>query len=155
MNKNTILGALLASSALATNWNERTGRYLEYNARHGKNYATLEEFAMREARYVANDDRISAFNAEEHSWTIGHNKFSDWTTEEYENMLMKDRQEIHPEGAAVNIKSSRSASYATSDHLDSYTCDDCSADVVNVEWSGDASGLGTSVYPNFPIRDQD
>jgi hypothetical protein len=126
---------------------------LEYNARHGKNYATLEEFVTREARYVANDDRISAFNAEDHSWTIGHNKFSDWTTEEYENMLMKDRQESHQNGV-TNRQSSRSASYATSDHLDSYTCGDCSSDVVNVEWAGDASGLGTSIYPNFPTRDQ-
>lgn len=109
---------------------------------------------MREARYVANDDRITAFNAEEHSWTIGHNKFSDWTTEEYQNMLMKDRQETHP-GAAINRQSSRSASYATSDHLDSYTCSDCTASVVNVEWAGDASGNGDSIYPNFPTRDQE
>ena len=85
--------ALLASSTLANkarDWNTQTGRYLEYNARHGKSYATLEEFTMREARYVANDDRIATFNAEDHSWTLGHNKFSDGTTEEYKAMLMSD-----------------------------------------------------------------
>jgi len=54
---------------------------------HGKSYLTLEEFATRQALYSETDALIKAHNATESSFTLGHNKFSDYTEHERSQML--------------------------------------------------------------------
>ena len=62
-------------------------QYMEFVAYHGKSYLTAEEFAVRAALYFQTDDLINAHNATESSFTLGHNKFSDYTEAERSSML--------------------------------------------------------------------
>jgi len=62
---------------------------MKYIAKWNKSYLTHEEFRARLARWIEADDFIREVNApgSEHTHTAGHNKFSDWTREEYRKML--------------------------------------------------------------------
>jgi len=58
--------------------------FLEYVAKHGKSYPTKTEFNDRLALYLAKDEYIKSFSG---SVTLAHNKFSDWSEEEYQQLL--------------------------------------------------------------------
>ena len=58
-------------------------QFVSYIAMHNKQYSNIEEFNMRKELYLQKDQLINEHNAAGHSWTLGHNKFSDWTHEEY------------------------------------------------------------------------
>jgi C1A family cysteine protease len=62
--------------------------YMNHIAKFGKNLATAEEFYARLENYVITDSQIKEINAEPtHTFTAGHNQFSDWTHQEYGQML--------------------------------------------------------------------
>ena len=45
----------------------------------GLTYSSVEEFEMRKSLFAATDKFIREHNSQGHSFTVGHNQFSDWT----------------------------------------------------------------------------
>ena len=62
-------------------------RYMEYLAFHSKSYITSEEFAARKALFAETDAFINSHNETESSFKLGHNKFSDFTEHERQQLL--------------------------------------------------------------------
>lgn len=70
-------------AAVATALDASTFEFLQYVSEHGKSYATLEEFNMREELFKQLDAVIKEWNARDDvTSTMGHNFLSDWTFEE-------------------------------------------------------------------------
>ena len=64
-----------------------SSKFMEFITRHGKSYGTVEEFEYRKALFAITEDAIQAINSNEaHTWVAGHNKFSDWSHEEFSKM---------------------------------------------------------------------
>jgi cathepsin L len=59
-------------------------KFVSYIAEHNKSYATSEEFTFRMNQFIEKDNFIMEHNAENASFTVGHNQFSDWTQEEFD-----------------------------------------------------------------------
>ena len=55
----------------------------EWKIKHNKKYENEEEHSMRFKIWKEAEDFIIKHNSERHSFKIGHNKFSDLTTEEF------------------------------------------------------------------------
>ena len=62
---------------------------MRYCAEFGKSYDTIEEIERRAAIYFEKDRYIKERNAKEKGSrnVVSHNKFSDWTEEEYRSIL--------------------------------------------------------------------
>jgi len=79
--------SLLAASVSAFN-SSRSVYFTSYLAEHNKAYDTVEEFNKRFDIFMAFDAVVEAINADERStFKAAHNKFSDWTKEEFEKTL--------------------------------------------------------------------
>jgi len=78
--------AALLSAATARVMTETDFEFINFVAQHNKNYGTVEEFNMRAAVFAETHAEIAALNNSETS-VHGHNKFSDFTREEYRKML--------------------------------------------------------------------
>jgi len=61
--------------------------FAQHLAKYGISYATEAEFEFRYAIFAENDAKIKAHESENSSFTMGHNKFSTFTKEEYRRML--------------------------------------------------------------------
>jgi C1A family cysteine protease len=59
----------------------------QHLAKYGISYGTEAEFEFRYAIFAEKDAEIKAHNSENNSFTMGHNKFSTYTREEYRRML--------------------------------------------------------------------
>ena len=58
--------------------------FQEWKTKHGITYEDAEQFEERFAVWTSNDVDIQAHNdADEHTFTLGHNQFSDLTSEEF------------------------------------------------------------------------
>ena len=79
----TLALAIGAVSAVS----ETEYKYVQYMAKFGKAIRTLEEFDLRVRLFTAMDRVIEETNAGDNKFTLGHNKFSDFTKEEYSKML--------------------------------------------------------------------
>jgi len=69
---------------------QNLGEFMQFVSTHGKSYGTMEEFSMRLERYNRADAYIKGHyekNGPEPSFHVGHNKFSDWTEQEYKVLL--------------------------------------------------------------------
>ena len=75
----------LAAACLALS--EIESSFLSFISEYGRNYGSLEEYGLRLAQFVRTHREIEEHNAKESSFKLGHNKFSDWTIEEYEALL--------------------------------------------------------------------
>jgi len=62
-------------------------RFVEHITYHGHTYTTKEEYEYRLDLFKKADDSIAALNAENSSFTVGHNKFSTMTQFEKEQYL--------------------------------------------------------------------
>lgn len=63
-------------------------KFVMWATNHGKNYKTLEEFSMRFKNWLKIHWEIERINARpDETVVLAHNKFSDWTDEEYRNLL--------------------------------------------------------------------
>ena len=62
-------------------------KYMNYLAEHGKTTNDIDEFNTRLGFFAVADAEIEASNAVEKNFTLGHNKFSDWSPVEYKQML--------------------------------------------------------------------
>lgn len=57
--------------------------YAEHLTKFGLSYNSVEEYETRKARFAKMDAFIRNHNSKEGvSYTVGHNQFSDWSTEE-------------------------------------------------------------------------
>jgi type II secretory pathway pseudopilin PulG len=62
--------------------------FASFVARHGKSYATKEEYLHRLQLYLKSYEIITHHNTYgDPSYTLGLNHFSDWTDEEYQRLL--------------------------------------------------------------------
>jgi len=83
--KSFILAAL-AAIAVATPMDAMDYKFINFVAKHGKSYATSEEYAARKALFAKIDGEIEHFNATETSSRHGHNFMSDYTELERSRM---------------------------------------------------------------------
>jgi len=62
---------------------------MQYMSQFNKSYSSTEEYRLRLDRFTQNDNFIAEVNHPDsgHTHTAGHNKFSDWTEEEYKGLL--------------------------------------------------------------------
>ena len=54
---------------------------------YGISYGTKEEYHFRHEQFALKDAEISRINSSQDYFTVGHNKFSTWTQEEYKVLL--------------------------------------------------------------------
>lgn len=54
---------------------------------YGRNYANEEEYNMRRHIFMQQLKKVEEHNAKGLSWTLGVNEYSDWTNEEYSQLL--------------------------------------------------------------------
>jgi cathepsin F len=83
--------AMLAASSLAfvSEDSEKEFKFMKYIAKFGQNYSTIEEFEHRFGTWARMDSFIELVNSpdSEYTHTAGHNQFSTWTSEEYNDFL--------------------------------------------------------------------
>lgn len=62
--------------------------FIKFVSNQGKSYGTKEEFEFRSALFKQTLAKIEAENLKtENTFTVGINKFADWTKEEYRRLL--------------------------------------------------------------------
>merc|ERR1719282_1800160 len=79
--------AAVAPTAAATELTAANMAFVRYIAEFNKFYNTTEEFKFRQQIFDEAHEQIEAHNAEGHTWTLGHNQFSDWHADEYKVLL--------------------------------------------------------------------
>ncbi len=80
----SFLALALAGACSAS---QLSSKFMEFITTHGKSYGTVEEFEYRKALFAITEDAIQAINSNEaNTWVAGHNKFSDWSNEEFSKM---------------------------------------------------------------------
>ena len=73
--------------------------FLQFAATYGKHYSSQIELEERAAIYMENDKLIAEWNMEGNgSFTLSHNKFSDWTPDEFSRLLRQKNQGDTPSG---------------------------------------------------------
>jgi len=77
--------------------------FMQHMAEYGLSYGTQEELEFRMQIYAKKDAFIKETNAQETSFTVGHNKFSTWTDFEYKKLLgFKGKQNLTENIAEIN-----------------------------------------------------
>ena len=62
--------------------------FIEHISNFGYSYGTVEEFNFRYNLYANKDKKIYEINNDpKNTFTVGHNKFSTWTDDEYKRLL--------------------------------------------------------------------
>jgi hypothetical protein len=79
----SIFASALLSMVSATIMTQADFKFLDFIATHGKTYGTTEEFEFRRQLFSETHAKIEAFNSQPQTSTVGHNKFSDYTADEY------------------------------------------------------------------------
>jgi C1A family cysteine protease len=79
--------AALAGLVAATPMEPIEYKFINYIAKHGKSYATREEYNMRLDIFAAKDAVIDELNATHENSTHGHNAFSTYTKQEMSKMM--------------------------------------------------------------------
>jgi cathepsin L len=74
--------AVIASLGGAKLFDEVDLAFMNYIAKHNKNYANLDEFNLRFENFAKFDTDIKHFNSIQSDSFHAHNEFSDWTDEE-------------------------------------------------------------------------
>jgi hypothetical protein len=70
-------------SVLAKAVDSNAYKYIAYISKFGKSHATIQEFNMRLENFLVTDTFIQEWNSDpSNTSTLGHNAFSDWTTDE-------------------------------------------------------------------------
>ena len=83
--------------------------FLKYVAKFGKSYGTKEEFEFRADLFKKNLAALAEENARnENTFSVGVNKFADWTPSEYRRLLS-----YKPRGGAKNYQASLNLSIPT------------------------------------------
>ena len=98
----TFAAVALLGFAAATPMTATEYKFIQYVAKYGKTYATVEEYKYRMALFAEREVAIQKFNTNSTS-VHGHNKFSDRTNYEMSLLLggKKDETEV-TEGVVFN-----------------------------------------------------
>jgi len=88
--------------------------FMKFVANYEKRYETVEEFAARLEIFEATDNHINTVNdpMTRSTYTAAHNRFSDWTQEEFsamqglKNMTKPDFEAVEGETAPFNLPTS-------------------------------------------------
>ena len=78
--------------------------FMKYISTHSKSYANIDDFNMRFQNWLATEQLIQETNSNpNNTFTVGHNKFSDYTAAERKNLtgLAKKADEFVPESAGT------------------------------------------------------
>jgi len=76
------------STSLYTNLSADEREFVKYTSLFGKSYATKEEYEFRQQLFKNTLEFIRAENSNtENFFTVGVNKFADWTPAEYKRLL--------------------------------------------------------------------
>jgi hypothetical protein len=96
--------SLLAAVSMAEPLLGDEFKFMNFIAKWGKAYNTMEEYNSRFANWKRIDDFINENNHPDsgETHTAGHNKFSDWTKEEYRGMLGYKKDRIRDPNAPVH-----------------------------------------------------
>ena len=86
----TFAATLLATAASASLMTKLDYEFMKYITEFNKMYSTTEEFEMRKELFRATHNFIAEANAQEGSYTAGHNMFSDWTAEEKSTLFRSE-----------------------------------------------------------------
>ena len=83
--------AVVATVTMAESMHPREFDFMRWISKWNKTYHTREEYVARLNNWLKTDEVIREINApdSEHTHTAAHNKFSDFTREEYKKMLNK------------------------------------------------------------------
>ena len=88
----SVILACIAASACALS--EIESAFLGYITEYGKSYATVAEYEMRLRNFAVTHAFIEESNNDATlTYKAGHNKFSDYSREEYESMLTYKKTE--------------------------------------------------------------
>lgn len=79
--------AIAAATIAAVNANQLQFEFMQFIAEHGKSYTTAKDYALRFERWVKADAYIKENNSSNSTHVAGHNKFSDWTHEEFSKLM--------------------------------------------------------------------
>ena len=79
--------AALFGAVSATKMDSNDYKLMRYIVEHNKEYATIEEYNMRKENFLFMDSEIIRHNQEQKDSVHGHNYLSDWTREEYQQLL--------------------------------------------------------------------
>lgn len=80
--------AALAAVSTAAPLSQTEFNFVNYLAKYGKSYGTVEEYTYRLEVFALKDFEITHHNANNSQWKMGHNKFSDRTETEMQRMLL-------------------------------------------------------------------
>ena len=78
--------------------------FMKYISTHSKSYANIDDFNMRFQNWLATEQFIQETNSNSsNTFTVGHNKFSDFTAAERKNLtgLAKKSDDYVPENAGT------------------------------------------------------
>lgn len=97
----------LSYAAAAFSGSELISAFNEWKTAHGKTYTSMDHEAKALSAYSANDAIIQTHNAQNLSYSLGHNAFSDLTWDEFHSTVMselylnrnpKNAQRVHLKG---------------------------------------------------------
>ena len=91
--------AALAGTGTAAMLTENDLKFVNFIAKHNKNYNTMEEYNGRKARFLEIDAEINRLNTSQTSSRHAHNSMSDWTQEEFQSIL----HEMTPDTSKAEI----------------------------------------------------
>jgi len=84
----TLVLAVVTAIATATPMSEVEFRFINYVAKFNKSYGTKEEYAFRLEQFSLKDAEMQLIKADDtNTFTVSHNKFSDWTDYEFKKLL--------------------------------------------------------------------
>jgi len=81
----SIFAAVLLAGAVAS-IEVSDFEFIQFLTKHGKMYSTVKEYIERKAIWLAKDLLIKQHMSRPSNFTLGHNKFSDWTPEEMKKL---------------------------------------------------------------------
>ena len=91
----TYAAAILGAATQAKMMSQLDIDFMHYIAKFNKKYESIEEYEDRIVNFAKTDKFIKEANSrEDRSYRAGHNKFSDWTDEEYKAKLGLSKVEM-------------------------------------------------------------
>jgi hypothetical protein len=81
------LVGLLATVYLTSVTHSNDSEFVAFMAKYAKSYKSQDEYAFRKKIFDDNVEFINEENKKGNSWTLGVNKFADFTKQEYRKLL--------------------------------------------------------------------
>lgn len=94
--------ALSSFEAPSTSLFVQSSDFAQYVSKYGKNYGTVQEFQFREKLFNEKRETNAKINSQNaNTFTVGINKFSDWTHSEYKKILGYKKSHNKPKNFKV------------------------------------------------------